>query len=55
MMPAQLSETLSTRTLVRVTLPQSEDLVERRLSRKPEARFQFIQENAEFAVADLDV
>jgi topoisomerase-4 subunit B len=32
-----------------------EDLVERLMGRKPEARFQFIQENAEFAAADLDV
>uniref|UniRef100_UPI0025FB2BF9 toprim domain-containing protein n=1 Tax=Phenylobacterium sp. TaxID=1871053 RepID=UPI0025FB2BF9 len=62
MMPAQLKETTmdpKTRTLARVTLPraeeQVEDLVERLMGRKPEARFQFIQENAEFAVADLDI
>ena len=62
MMPAQLKETTmdpATRTLARVTLPRTEevveDLVERLMGRKPEARFQFIQENAEFAAADLDI
>ncbi len=62
MMPAQLKETTMDprrRTLARVTLPRSEDvvqdLVEALMGRKPELRFQFIQENAEFAVADLDV
>jgi topoisomerase-4 subunit B len=62
MMPAQLKETTmdpSKRTLARVTLPREEeaveDLVERLMGRKPEARFRFIQENAEFAVADLDI
>jgi len=62
MMPAQLKETTmdpKTRTLARVTLPRAEelveDLVERLMGRKPEARFQFIQENAEFAAADLDI
>jgi len=62
MMPAQLKETTmdpSKRTLARVTLPRAEevveDLVEALMGRKPELRFQFIQENAEFAVADLDV
>ncbi len=62
MMPAQLKETTmdpATRTLARVTLPRTEDLVEdlveRLMGRKPEARFQFIQENAEFAVGDLDI
>ncbi|HYG26413.1 MAG TPA: DNA topoisomerase IV subunit B [Caulobacteraceae bacterium] len=62
MMPAQLKETTmnpATRTLARVTLPRSEEqveeLVENLMGRKPEARFRFIQENAEFAVADLDV
>ena len=42
-----------------LTLPREEeaveDLVERLMGRKPEARFRFIQENAEFAVADLDI
>jgi topoisomerase-4 subunit B len=62
MMPAQLKDTTmdpSTRTLARVTLPRSEelveDLVESLMGRKPELRFRFIQENAEFATADLDV
>jgi len=62
MMPAQLKETTmdpSKRTLARVTLPRSEeaveDLVEFLMGRKPELRFRFIQENAEFATADLDV
>ena len=62
MMPSQLKETTmdpKTRTLARVTLPRAEelveDLVERLMGRKPEARFQFIQENAEFAAADLDI
>jgi topoisomerase-4 subunit B len=62
MMPAQLKETTmdpALRTLARITLPRSEDqvedLVERLMGRKPEARFAFIQENAEFAVDDIDV
>ncbi len=62
MMASQLKETTmdpKKRTLARVTVPASEeeieDLVERLMGRKPEARFQFIQDNAQFAVADLDV
>ncbi|WP_419316897.1 DNA topoisomerase IV subunit B [Caulobacter sp. ErkDOM-E] len=62
MMAAQLKETTmdpAVRTLARVTLPRSEEavesLVETLMGRKPELRFRFIQENAEFAVADLDV
>ncbi len=62
MMPAQLKETTmnpATRTLARVTLPRAEEpveaLVEKLMGRRPEARFQFIQENAEFAAEDLDV
>jgi topoisomerase-4 subunit B len=62
MMPAQLKETTmdpGTRTLARVTLPRSEEtvasLVETLMGRKPELRFRFIQENAEFAAEDLDV
>ncbi|RAK50881.1 DNA topoisomerase IV subunit B [Phenylobacterium deserti] len=62
MMPAQLKETTmdpSKRILARVTLPRSEeavaDLVEALMGRKPELRFRFIQENAEFAAADLDI
>jgi topoisomerase-4 subunit B len=49
----------ATRTLARVTLPQAEAtveaLVETLMGRKPELRFRFIQENASFAAADLDV
>ena len=62
MMPAQLKETTmnpATRTLARVTLPRSEEavasLVETLMGRKPELRFRFIQENAEFAADDLDL
>ncbi|MES2033723.1 MAG: DNA topoisomerase IV subunit B [Pseudomonadota bacterium] len=62
MMPAQLKETTmdpSKRTLARVTLPRDEttveDLVETLMGRKPELRFRFIQENAEFAAADVDI
>ncbi|MDB5453007.1 MAG: parE, partial [Caulobacteraceae bacterium] len=62
MMPAQLQETTmdpDKRTLARVTLPRSEEqvleLVEALMGRKPELRFRFIQENAEFVLADLDV
>jgi topoisomerase-4 subunit B len=62
MMPAQLKETTmdpAKRTLARVTLPRSEEaveaLVETLMGRKPELRFRFIQENAEFAAADVDI
>jgi topoisomerase-4 subunit B len=62
MMPAQLKETTmdpKTRTLARVTLPHDEedveDLVETLMGRKPELRFRYIQDHAEFAVDDLDV
>jgi topoisomerase IV subunit B len=62
MMPAQLKETTmdpGKRVLARVTLPRDESEVQERvealMGRKPELRFQFIQENAEFALADLDV
>jgi topoisomerase-4 subunit B len=62
MMPAQLKETTmdpSSRTLARITLPRSEEavesLVEVLMGRRPELRFKFIQENAEFATADVDV
>jgi topoisomerase IV subunit B len=62
MMAAQLKETTmdpKKRTLARVTLPESEDeimdLVERLMGRKAEARFDFIQQNARFALAELDV
>jgi topoisomerase-4 subunit B len=62
MMPAQLKETTmnpATRTLARVTLPRTEaaveELVETLMGRKAESRFRFIQDNAEFAQADVDV
>ncbi|MEQ8510702.1 MAG: DNA topoisomerase IV subunit B [Rhodospirillaceae bacterium] len=68
MPPAQLKETTmdpARRSLLRVTLPgatapsngdakATADLVEQLMGKKPEARFQFIQDNAEF-VTDLDV
>jgi topoisomerase-4 subunit B len=61
-MPSQLKETTmdkKTRTLLRVVLVEDEaertaDSVERLMGNKPEGRFQFIQENAEFA-EDLDI
>jgi topoisomerase-4 subunit B len=62
MMPAQLKETTmdpKTRTLARVTLPHDEedveDLVETLMGRKPELRFRYIQDHAEFVADDLDV
>ncbi len=62
MMPAQLKETTmdpNTRSLARVSLPRAEEpvesLVEQLMGRRPERRFAFIQENAEFAAEDLDV
>jgi topoisomerase-4 subunit B len=62
MMPAQLKETTMRpghRTLVRVAVADNErkhteNLVERLMGKKPELRFQFIQENAQFA-KDVDV
>jgi topoisomerase-4 subunit B len=66
---AQLKETTmdpAKRTLLQVRMPhryneeeraearETADLVERLMGRKPEARFQYIQENARFA-HDLDV
>ena len=62
MMPAQLKETTMsplTRTLARVSLPRSEEaveeLVEQLMGKRADQRFRFIQENAEFAAADIDV
>jgi topoisomerase-4 subunit B len=62
MMASQLKETTmdpKKRTLARVTVPASEDeiedLVERLMGKKAEARYQFIQDNARFVVDDLDV
>ena len=63
MMPAQLKDTTMKpghRTLLKVEIAPSEasdtdDLVERLMGKKPELRFQFIQENAVFAANDVDV
>ncbi len=63
MMPAQLKETTMRpghRTLVRVEIADAEranteNLVERLMGKKPELRFQFIQENAQFAAEAVDV
>jgi topoisomerase-4 subunit B len=33
----------------------TESLVERLMGKKPELRFQFIQQNAEFAAGDIDI
>ncbi len=63
MMPAQLKETTmkpGARTLVRVEIGADQakatgDLVERLMGKKPELRFQFIQENAHFAAESVDL
>jgi topoisomerase-4 subunit B len=64
MMPAQLKETTmdpARRTLIRVTVPDDEGeetagLVERLMGKRPELRFQYIQENARFVdEGELDV
>ncbi|MBV8976185.1 MAG: DNA topoisomerase IV subunit B [Alphaproteobacteria bacterium] len=63
MMPAQLKETTmrpGKRALVRVEIAEAEksrteNLVERLMGKKPELRFQFIQENAQFAAAAVDI
>ncbi len=62
MLPAQLKETTMNpekRTLLRVAVPDmdaenTKSKVEQLMGNKPEARFNFIQENAEFAT-DLDI
>ena len=62
MMPAQLKETTMRpghRTLLQVHIPdrdskETENLFERLMGKKPELRFQFIQENAEFAREAVD-
>lgn len=62
MMPAQLKETTmnpKTRTMLKVRINETEieqtkASVEQLMGNKPEARFTFIQENAEFA-SDLDI
>ena len=63
MMPAQLKETTmdpKTRSLARVIIADDKqdvavDLVDRLMGKKPEARFQFIQENASFVRDELDI
>jgi topoisomerase IV subunit B len=70
MLPAQLRDTTmaySKRTMLRVSVPNPHDpvdadlatetaeLVEALMGKKAEARFQFIQENAQFAAAEVDV
>jgi topoisomerase-4 subunit B len=62
MMPAQLKETTmnpATRTMIRVRIEEGEetaDLVERLMGKRPEMRFQYIQQHARFVDAeDLDV
>jgi topoisomerase-4 subunit B len=62
MNPSQLKETTmdpKSRTLIKVTIEEDTpgetgDLVERLMGKKPELRFQYIQENAQF-VEGLDV
>ncbi len=62
MMPADLKDTTmnpKTRTLARVVLPGDDegdfdDLVEKLMGKKPELRFQYIQQNARF-VEEVDV
>jgi topoisomerase-4 subunit B len=61
MMPSQLKETTmkpGLRTLIKVMTPDDEkkhtdSMVERLMGKKPELRFQFIQENAQFAEVDV--
>jgi len=63
MMPAQLKETTMRpghRTLLQVHIPRedtekTESLFEQLMGKKPELRFQFIQENAEFAKEAVDI
>ncbi|MCP5080378.1 MAG: DNA topoisomerase IV subunit B [Alphaproteobacteria bacterium] len=63
MMPAQLKETTmkpGSRTLLRIRIEDGEEtsttrMVERLMGNKPEERFRFITENAEFAEEVLDV
>ena len=63
MLPSQLKETTmkpGARTLIQVEIPEdarkeTETLVERLMGKKPELRFKFIQENAQFAAQDVDV
>jgi topoisomerase-4 subunit B len=61
MMPAQLKETTmdpKKRTMLRVEIPEMDEnltssTVDQLMGNKPEARFKFIQENAEFAEGEM--
>jgi topoisomerase-4 subunit B len=61
MMPAQLKETTmdpKKRTMLRVEIPEVDEnltssTVDQLMGNKPEARFKFIQENAEFAEGEM--
>lgn len=61
MMPAQLKETTmdpTKRTMLRVDIPEQDETltsttVDQLMGNKPEARFKFIQENAEFAEGEM--
>lgn len=63
MLPAQLKETTmrpGNRTLIKVEIAddsreETNDIVERLMGKKPELRFNFIQENAQFAAAAIDI
>jgi topoisomerase IV subunit B len=63
MLPAQLKETTMRpghRSLIRVEIADdarksTATLFDQLMGKKPELRFQFIQENAQFAAADVDV
>jgi topoisomerase-4 subunit B len=63
MLPGQLKETTMRpghRSLIRVEIAEdarktTEKLFDQLMGKKPELRFQFIQENAQFAAADVDV
>jgi topoisomerase-4 subunit B len=63
MLPGQLKETTMRpghRSLIRVEIADdarktTEKLFDQLMGKKPELRFQFIQENAQFAAADVDV
>jgi topoisomerase-4 subunit B len=63
MLPGQLKETTMRpghRSLIRVEIAEdarksTDKLFDQLMGKKPELRFQFIQENAQFAAADVDV
>ena len=61
MLPAQLKETTmdpGKRMLLRVEIDEEQvtaQRVDNLMGNKPEERFRFIQENAEFATVELDI